>query len=138
MPDLLVNIDVDDLEKAIRFYTLAFGLHVGRRFGAEAVEILGAPSAIYLLAKRQGTGAWPGGTAVRDYRRHWSPIHLDFVVNNLEAAVTRAKEAGAVLEEPIGEHKWGRMAMMADPFGHGFCFVTFRGRGYDELGGGVE
>jgi catechol 2,3-dioxygenase-like lactoylglutathione lyase family enzyme len=29
-----VNIDVDDLEKAVRFYTAALELHVGRRFGA--------------------------------------------------------------------------------------------------------
>src|SRR6266851_7035668 len=99
--------------------------------------ILGAPSSIYLLAKRAGTDAWPRATAVRDYRRHWSPIHLDFVVNNLEAAISRAKTAGAELEEPIGEHTWGRMAMMADPFGHGFCFVMFRGRGYDELVSGT-
>jgi catechol 2,3-dioxygenase-like lactoylglutathione lyase family enzyme len=34
MPRLLVNIDVDDLEKAVRFYTAALELHVGRRFGA--------------------------------------------------------------------------------------------------------
>ena len=31
--DLLVNIDVDDLELAIRFYTAAFPLRVTRRFG---------------------------------------------------------------------------------------------------------
>jgi hypothetical protein len=22
---------------------------------------------------------------------------------------------------------------MADPFGHGFCLIEFRGRGYDEI-----
>ena len=35
MSDLLVNIDVDDLAKAEVFYTRAFGLKVGRRFGAD-------------------------------------------------------------------------------------------------------
>jgi hypothetical protein len=30
-------------------------------------------------------------------------------------------------------HKWGKLALMADPFGHGFCFVQFVGRGYDEI-----
>jgi hypothetical protein len=29
--------------------------------------------------------------------------------------------------------KWGRLALMADPFGHGFCFVQFLGAGYDEI-----
>ena len=35
--DFLVNIDVDDLEKAIDFYQAAFGLKVGRHLGADAV-----------------------------------------------------------------------------------------------------
>jgi catechol 2,3-dioxygenase-like lactoylglutathione lyase family enzyme len=33
MAGLPVNIDVDDLEKAIGFYTDALGLRVGRRLG---------------------------------------------------------------------------------------------------------
>jgi hypothetical protein len=28
-----------------------------------------------------------------------------------------------------------RMAIFADPFGHGFCLIEFQGRGYDEIGG---
>ena len=32
MSDLLVNIDVDDLESATRFYCEGLGLHVGQRF----------------------------------------------------------------------------------------------------------
>ena len=39
----------------------------------------------------------------------------------------RARAAGAVLERPIVSRKWGRMANMADPFGHGFCLLQFRG-----------
>jgi hypothetical protein len=34
--DLLVNIDVDDLLKAITFYQEATGLRLGRRFGPSA------------------------------------------------------------------------------------------------------
>ena len=69
----------------------------------------------------------------RDYRRHWTPVHLDFVVEDLGAAVRRAEGAGAVLEGGIQEKKWGRLANMADPFGNGLCFLEFQGRGYDEL-----
>jgi len=29
--DLLVNIDVDDLDRAVQFYTSAFGFKIGRR-----------------------------------------------------------------------------------------------------------
>ncbi len=36
---MLVSLDVDDLEKAVRFYSSAFGLTQVRRFGASGVEI---------------------------------------------------------------------------------------------------
>jgi uncharacterized glyoxalase superfamily protein PhnB len=55
------------------------------------------------------------------------------VVDEIEPAVARAISAGAQLEKPIATHQWGKLALMADPFGHGFCFVQFLGRGYDEI-----
>ena len=51
----------------------------------------------------------------------------------LEAAVSRAIEAGATIEGKIQTHNWGRIAHMADPFGHGICFIQFLGHGYDEI-----
>jgi lactoylglutathione lyase len=39
--ELLANIDVDDLEKAIEFYCNAFGLRLGRRFNDSVAEMLG-------------------------------------------------------------------------------------------------
>jgi len=131
--NLLVNLDVDDLEKAVRFYGTAFELVVGRRFGAFAVEMLGCSTPIYLLVKHAGTQAAPSGTERRSYARHWTPVHLDLVVEDVVAAVERAVLAGARLEQPITTHKWGKLALMADPFGHGFCFLQFLGRGYDEI-----
>jgi predicted enzyme related to lactoylglutathione lyase len=131
--DLLVNVDVHDLEKAVSFYGTAFGLRVGRRFGAFGVEMLGSSTPIYLLVKAAGTPASDTASQVRSYERHWTPTHLDFVVEEIESAVQRAVRAGARLEKPIATHKWGKLALMADPFGHGFCFVQFLGRGYDEI-----
>lgn len=129
----LVNIDVDDLDKAINFYASAFGLKVGRRFGAVAVEMLGSSTPIYLLVKSAGTAAANSTSQRRTYERHWTPVHLDFVVTDLESAVRNAVSAGARLEQPVTTHKWGKLALMADPFGHGFCFIEFLGRGYDEI-----
>ena len=131
--DLLVNLDVDDLENATRFYTAAFGLTVGRRFGAFGVEMLGSSAPIYLLVKKPGTRPASTVAQPRDYARHWTPIHLDFVVDDIDRAVARAVAAGAALEQPVTMHRWGKLAVMADPFGHGFCFVQFLGRGYDEV-----
>ena len=131
--NLLVNLDVDDLDKAVHFYTSAFGLTVGRRLGTSVVEMLGSSCPIYLLLKKTGTAAASGAHQIRDYARHWTPVHLDFVVPDIEQAVSVALKVGAVLEKPVSTDTWGRLALMADPFGHGFCFVQFLGRGYDEL-----
>jgi predicted enzyme related to lactoylglutathione lyase len=131
--DLMVNIDVDDLAKAIAFYQQAAGLCVGRRFGALGVEMLGASSAMYLLVKPADTRPSPRTDEARHYRRHWTPVHLDFVVADVAAAVDRATAAGATIESEIETHRWGRIARLADPFGHGICFVQFLARGYDEI-----
>jgi predicted enzyme related to lactoylglutathione lyase len=133
---LLVNIDVDDLDRAIRFYTDAFGLRLGRRLGDDFVELLGAGAPIYLLLHPAGTTPFGGAPSARDYQRHWTPVHLDFAVDDLEAAVGRAEAAGATREGAITEHAWGRMALLADPFGHGIDLLQFTGRGYDELATG--
>lgn len=130
---LLVNLDVDDLEKGIRFYSSACGLSAGRRFGDFGVEMLGSSAPLYLLVKESGTVAAETTSQRRTYERHWTPVHLDFVVEDIELAVKRAVEAGAQLEKPVMTRKWGKLALMADPFGHGFCFVQFLGRGYDEV-----
>lgn len=133
--DVLVNLDVDDLEKAVRFYSAAFDLKVGRRFGAHGAEMLGANAPLYLLAKPAGTQATPYSPAARGYERHWTPVHLDFVVEDIDRAVAKAVAAGATLEQPTAVHAYGKLALLADPFGHGFCFIQFLGRGYDEIAG---
>ncbi|HRP77124.1 MAG TPA: VOC family protein [Rhodocyclaceae bacterium] len=131
--NLLVNIDVDDLERGIRFYTTAFALNVTRRFDADGAELCGGSSRIYLLLKPAGSTVTPTSSQRRNYERHWTPVHFDIVVEDIDSAVARATEAGAILEKPIRTNTWGRIALMADPFGHGFCFVQFLGRGYDEI-----
>jgi predicted enzyme related to lactoylglutathione lyase len=129
--DLLINIDVPDLAEAIAFYTQAFGLAVTRRLGAEVAELSGLPARIYLLEK-------PGGSigAAKDprrYDRHWTPVHIDVVVDDIEAALRRAVAAGAHVETDIRVAPYGKLAVLADPFGHGFCLIEFVGRGYDEI-----
>ena len=137
MARLIVNVDVDDLDRAVRFYTSALGLRVGRRFTGGGIELVGAEAPIYLLVAAPGTPPFPGAAVTRDYRRHWTPVHLDFAVDDIEAAVKQVEAAGARVEVPIEQHKWGKMAVLADPFGHGFCLLQFQGRGYDEIATGV-
>ena len=129
---LLVNIDVDDLEKATRFYCDGLGLRVGRRFEGWT-ELVGAAAPIYLLPKKAGTPVSLASRQIRDYQRHWTPVHLDFVVPDIGKAMQRAVAAGAKVEGDVSEHAYGKLALMADPFGNGFCLLQFTGRGYDEI-----
>lgn len=129
---LLLNIDVADLAEAERFYVEAFDLRPGRRLGDGALELLGAPVPIYLLRKAEGSLA-AGDGARRRYARHWSPLHADVVVEDLDAALARALAAGARQEGGVREAAWGRIVQIADPFGHGWCLLQFLGQGYDEI-----
>jgi predicted enzyme related to lactoylglutathione lyase len=133
MNRLLVNIDVPDVGRAEAFYCEVFELAPARRFGGGAVELVGLESPIYLLQKAAATDATPIAGTTRSYDRHWCPVHLDVVVENLDSAVERALRAGAVPEGAIRMHDWGRIAQFSDPFGHGFCLLQFLGRGYDEI-----
>jgi uncharacterized glyoxalase superfamily protein PhnB len=131
---LLVNVDVDDLERAIEFYGSALGLRLKRRlFGGSVAEMLGASSKIYLMAKAAGSATSLQASSVRDYRRHWTPVHLDFEVGDVSAAVERAVAAGAKLEGELQSFSWGQQATLSDPFGHGFCILQFSSRGYDAV-----
>ena len=131
--DLLINIDVPDLAAAISFYGRAFDLAVSRRFGAGAAELTGLPARLYLLQKAEGSmGA---ADDRRRYRRHWTPVHFDVVVDDAESAIDRAVAAGARVETELRVEAWGKIAVLSDPFGHGFCLIEFLGRGYDEIAG---
>ena len=128
---LLINIDVPEIATAEAFYTEAFGLRAGRRFGADGLELLGFEAPLYLLAKQEGSiGA---GDSPRSYARHWTPMHCDLAVDDLDVALARAIAAGAVQEGPTRDATWGRIVQIADPYGHGWCLIEFRGRGYDEI-----
>jgi uncharacterized glyoxalase superfamily protein PhnB len=128
---LLINIDVPDLNEAIGFYTKAFGLTVTRRFGNQGAELSGWPVPLFLLEKEAGSIA--ASDSRRNYARHWTPVHLDVVVDDLDRALRRAIAAGASIEQDVRVAVWGKIAGLADPFGHGLCIIEFLNRGYDEI-----
>jgi uncharacterized glyoxalase superfamily protein PhnB len=109
-------------------------VRVERPLGAFGVEMVGGAVPIHLLLKPPGTPVWAAAQC-RTYERHWTPVNLDVLAEEIGPAVERAVAAGASLEEPISTHEWGRLALMSDPFGHGFCIVQRLGRGYDEVSG---
>jgi predicted enzyme related to lactoylglutathione lyase len=133
MPKVSINIDVDDLEKGVAFYSAAVGLTPVRRLSDFAVELSGAQAPVFLLKKAAATPAFSDATAVRDYARHWTPVHLDFLVEEIQGALDRAMGAGARAESAIEAYPWGRMALLADPFGNGFCLIQLDVAGYGAI-----
>ena len=126
MNHLIVNVDVPDLDKGLAFYERVFGLKLLQRYGGAGVaELSGLGCRFFLLQKKAGTPGWPGGTP-RSYERHWTPVHLDLHVDDLEGSVARAVEAGAHIQSGIADHDWGRIAILSDPFGNGFCLLQYR------------
>jgi predicted enzyme related to lactoylglutathione lyase len=131
---LLINIDVPDLQVASDFYQAALGLTLSRMLDDDVVELSGASSAIYLLQKsadsKASAAAKLASSPTRSYTRHWTPVHLDFVVDDLAAAAERALRAGAKQESQREEWRGSRCITFSDPFGHGFCLIEFDGETY--------
>jgi len=127
---VIVNVDVPDLAPAIDFYTAALGLKLNRTIEGDVAELTGASSVIYLLQKPAASEAASTLTTTRDYARHWTPVHMDFVVDDITAAAQRAANAGAVRESACIEWNGSRCITFSDPFGHGFCLIEFDGDTY--------
>ena len=117
---LEITIDVDDLERAVEFYCEGLGLALVERTSDWArVELNGQTFWICLFE------AGPHGPISRDFRRHWTPVHFDFIVDDVDKAVERALAAGGHLDreikrnepEPIGCHS--DVANLSDPAGNG-------------------
>lgn len=121
---VLASIDVDDLDRAVEFYARGLGFREERRlFDGSAAEMSAGSSLVYLLVKRAGSSPFAESRQSRSYSRHWTPVHLDLVVEDLETAVANATREGAVLEAGIHDRGSWREATLSDPFGHGFCLL---------------
>ncbi len=87
--ELETTIDVDDLDRAVEFYCGGLGLALVERNPDWARLALDGQT-FWLCPFAAG----PHGTITRDFRRHWTPIHLDFIVDDVDKAVERALAAG--------------------------------------------
>ncbi len=130
---LIINIDVPDVDRAEAFYDAALGLKPVRRlFAGKLAEMALEGQIFHILPKAEGSASYAAGPA-RSYVRHWTPLHLDLVVPDLDAALHRAIQAGADLERPVTAHLWGKIAGLADPFGHGWCLIELTDEGYSAV-----
>jgi predicted enzyme related to lactoylglutathione lyase len=120
MIEVHAYIEVDDADAGAAFYCEAVGLVVERRITPKWIKLGGANLPIFILGDRPEP---------REYVRHWTPVHLDFIVPDIGAAAKRARAAGAVIEKEVS-HDPFHMANCADPWGNGFDLIELRGEGY--------
>jgi predicted enzyme related to lactoylglutathione lyase len=114
-----ICIDVDDVDRAVVFYARGLGLTVVESHPDWAHVELGAQTFWIMKAP-----AGAQGQISREYRRHWTPVHLDFTVEDIDAAVGRAIAAGGKLEGEVRRGAKGALANLSDPSGNGVDLVS--------------
>ena len=116
---LEICIDVDDVDRAVEFYGRGLGLEIPKHEKEWAKAVLGE-QVFWIMKAAPG----PSGAISRDYKRHWTPIHLDFHVDDIDAVVKRAVAAGGKLDREIQRNPdGGGMANLSDPSGNGIDLV---------------
>jgi len=123
MANISVCIDVPEMDKAIKFYTEALGFKLVDK-KEQYSELTSDGLKIYLSEYAAGTNPLVVGKDVRNYERHWTPVHIDINVPDIGKSLSLIEELGGVKEgEKNGE--WGTIAFCADPFGNGFCVIQY-------------
>ena len=130
-------IEVTDAALGIEFYCRGLGLTLKRMLSPTWIELAGANLPIFLLAGRAAVADLGSTKVARSYERHWTSVHLDFVVADLDAATSQLTALGGSLDRNIKTREYGRIANMADPFGNGFDLIEFSGSGYDAVKRGL-
>lgn len=118
-----VSIDVSDLKQAEHFYMEALGCRKLRDQGADMVVLATENCDIYLQEKAAGSKPVATSDVCRSYQRHWTPVHLDFLTQNVDEVVEKVLRLGG-LHEGGERGDWGSIAHCADPFGNGFCIIN--------------
>ncbi len=107
-------IDVDDVARAVRFYVNGVGFELVKQ-EAEWAQLKAGEHTIWILKIDAGKQ----GAILRDYSRHWTLLHFDIKVADMESAIERAVAAGGQLE---GRPK-PELANFSDPAGNGVDLV---------------
>ncbi len=118
-----LSIDVPSLETGLHFYRVVFGFsEISRPFPTMAV-LDGNNVMICMHQKEAGTESSPGSGETRRYKRHWTPVHLDFHVSDFDPYLEAIKNEGGTIETVYRTEGPRPVAFCSDPFGNGFCVL---------------
>jgi len=117
MSDDLVSVRymVDDVEKAIEFYTTNFGFELGRNAAPAFAEVLRGKLRL-LLAGPESSAGRPMPDGRKPGPGGWNRIH--FVVDDIVAEVDRLGGAGAHFRNQIVSGPGGQQIVLDDPSGN--------------------
>jgi len=125
---LIPHLVCSPCTEAIEFYKKAFGAEElsrspgpdGRRLMHAAIRI--GNSVVFLV---DDFPEFCGGHSSTPTALKGTPVSMHQYVENCDAAINRAKEAGAKVEMPPMDMFWGdRYGVVVDPFGHKWSFAT--------------
>ena len=126
--NLIPHLVCSPCAEAIEFYKKAFG--------AEEIRRIPAPDGERIMhaAIRIGTSTlflvddfpeFCGGKSATATALKGTPVTIHRYVENCDAAIKRAQDAGASVLMPANDMFWGdRYGVVTDPFGHKWAFAT--------------
>lgn len=124
-----ISIDLPSLTDGVVFYSGAFGFTKKSQPVPGVAVLEGLNMELCLLEKPAGSRPAPDTNDRRKYERHWSPVHLDFHVDDLDATLKRVVALGAKREQVFENPEHGSAAFCSDPFGNGFCLLERKRNG---------
>ena len=126
--NLIPHLVCDPCSEAIDFYKKAFGAEeVHRMAGPDGRKIMHAAirigsSFVFLV---DDFPEFCGGKSESPTSLKGTPVTIHRYVDNCDAAIQRAQEAGATVLMPAQDMFWGdRYGVISDPYGHKWSFAT--------------
>jgi catechol 2,3-dioxygenase-like lactoylglutathione lyase family enzyme len=110
-----VRYMVDDVERAVDFYTRQFGFEVGRSAPPAFVEVRRGRLRLLLSGPESSAGR-PMPDGRRPAPGGWNRIHL--IVPDIAAEVERLRAAGVPFRNDIVTGPGGRQILLEDPSGN--------------------
>lgn len=81
---------------------------------------------VCMHAKAADSRSSSGGSDLRRYARHWTPVHLDLHVEDFDAVLDKVRAQGGAIENEFRTQGPKLAAFCCDPFGNGFCVIGER------------
>jgi catechol 2,3-dioxygenase-like lactoylglutathione lyase family enzyme len=117
VPDELVNVRymVDDVEKAVDFYTTVFGFTVRTDFAPAFADVVRGNLRLLLSGPKSSAGRpMPDGRTPEP--GGWNRIH--FIVEDIDAEVERLRAADVRFRNEVISGPGGRQILLEDPAGN--------------------